>query len=213
MTIGERIKDARMKAGISQQELADKLGIKSAGISQWETDKRTPKNQTMLKIADAIGIDLAELLGLPKESTENIQRSAKGVCDAADRLEKLRQGGASSEDIIEAEKVLNAMEDVLNEQIFPARLEHMKGLSEKRAGAVQPVRELDDPSIEIQDAAPVQGGVQEMVRSLICQTVHSREDGENMLRLISSYKKLNSEGRLKLIERAEEMTYVPAYDK
>ena len=36
MTTGERIRQARKSAGMTQAELAHKLGISAAGIAQWE---------------------------------------------------------------------------------------------------------------------------------------------------------------------------------
>lgn len=60
MTIGERIKAARLKAGITQEELAAKLNITYQSIGQWERGKRTPKPQTLKRIADALGVPVSE---------------------------------------------------------------------------------------------------------------------------------------------------------
>ena len=62
MTVGERIKAARKKAGMTQKELADKLGIPYQGISQYERGIRKPKIDTLVKIADSLGVTLEELL-------------------------------------------------------------------------------------------------------------------------------------------------------
>lgn len=62
MTVGERIKAARKKAGMTQKELADKLGIPYQGISQYERGVRNPKIDTLEKIADSLGVTLEELL-------------------------------------------------------------------------------------------------------------------------------------------------------
>ena len=61
MTVGERIKAARKKAGMTQKELADKLGIPYQGISQYERGIRNPKIDTLVKIADSLGVTLEEL--------------------------------------------------------------------------------------------------------------------------------------------------------
>lgn len=62
MTTGERIKEARKQAGLTQKELGDRLGLSYQAIAQWENDLRKPKRETLLKIADAIGIHVAQLL-------------------------------------------------------------------------------------------------------------------------------------------------------
>lgn len=61
MTTGQRIKAARQQAGLTQTELADKLGIPFQSISQWERDTRKPKQETLLKIAKALGVHLRDL--------------------------------------------------------------------------------------------------------------------------------------------------------
>lgn len=60
MTIGERIRAARLKVGITQEELATKLNITYQSIGQWERGKRTPKPETLKRIADALGVPVSE---------------------------------------------------------------------------------------------------------------------------------------------------------
>ena len=62
MTVGERIKAARKKAGMTQKELADKLGIPYQGISQYERGIRNPKIDTLVKIADILDVSTDYLL-------------------------------------------------------------------------------------------------------------------------------------------------------
>lgn len=62
MTTGQRIKEARKKAGLTQAELADKLGIPYQSISQWERDTRNPKYDTLRRIAAALGVDWMDLV-------------------------------------------------------------------------------------------------------------------------------------------------------
>ncbi len=61
MTTGQRIKSMRKKAGLTQTELAKKLNIPYQSIGQWERDIRTPKQQTLIKIAKALGVHLRDL--------------------------------------------------------------------------------------------------------------------------------------------------------
>lgn len=63
MTIGERIKEFRLKAGLTQSELAEKLGIPYQSIGQWERGLRSPKIETLQKIAEALGVEPWELMG------------------------------------------------------------------------------------------------------------------------------------------------------
>ena len=57
-TIGDRIKEARERAGLSQQELADRIGIRASGrqrVCGWESGLRTPLRATIDQIAQATG--------------------------------------------------------------------------------------------------------------------------------------------------------------
>lgn len=54
-TIGQRIKTAREQAGMTQVELAAKLGIPYQSISQWERGTRNPKPESLKRIAAALG--------------------------------------------------------------------------------------------------------------------------------------------------------------
>ena len=62
LTTGEKIKQARKNAGITQKNLGDKLGVSPVMISQYESNTRNPKWQTLQKIADALNVTLSDLL-------------------------------------------------------------------------------------------------------------------------------------------------------
>jgi len=49
---------ARLQAGISQQELADRAGVDRTMISAYEHDRRQPTLPTLLKLLKAAGFDL-----------------------------------------------------------------------------------------------------------------------------------------------------------
>lgn len=53
--IGIGIKNARLAVGITQAELAHRLGVTPQAISQYERGEKKPKIETIKKIADALG--------------------------------------------------------------------------------------------------------------------------------------------------------------
>ena len=67
MTIGQRIKAARKKAGMTQKELAKKLDIPYQSIGQWENDQRNPKIETLQRISNALGVHIFDLAGIGDE--------------------------------------------------------------------------------------------------------------------------------------------------
>ena len=62
MTVGEKIREARKKLGLTQNALARRLGIPYQGISQYERGTRNPKLETLNRIADSLGVPLSQLL-------------------------------------------------------------------------------------------------------------------------------------------------------
>lgn len=54
--IGERVREARMKENLSQDELAEQLGIRQAMISQVENGIKIPNTQLMNALADILRV-------------------------------------------------------------------------------------------------------------------------------------------------------------
>ena len=61
--MGQRIKEARLKMHLKQLDLANILGVEAAEISQYESDKRTPRWDKFSKLLDALDVSADELLG------------------------------------------------------------------------------------------------------------------------------------------------------
>lgn len=60
--IGTRIKAGRVAAGLTQERLAEKVGISSTYLSAIECNVKDPKLATFIKIANAIGVSADDLL-------------------------------------------------------------------------------------------------------------------------------------------------------
>lgn len=66
----DMLKYFRMREGLSQSELAEKLGVSASRISMYEVGKREPDFETEEKIADFFNTDLNTLRGRDIESEE-----------------------------------------------------------------------------------------------------------------------------------------------
>ena len=61
MQTGDRIKQVRLKAGITQAELAKRLSVTPQAISQYERGIKKPKIETLRKIATALNCNVSDL--------------------------------------------------------------------------------------------------------------------------------------------------------
>jgi transcriptional regulator with XRE-family HTH domain len=59
--IGQKLKKARKNSGITQEQLAEKVGMHYTSISRIETGDANPPVQTINKIAKALKIPLSDL--------------------------------------------------------------------------------------------------------------------------------------------------------
>lgn len=67
MTIGQRIKEVRKNAGLTQRELAEKSGTATGTIQQYELGKRQPRLEQLEAIAAALSVSVGSLLGYETE--------------------------------------------------------------------------------------------------------------------------------------------------
>lgn len=63
MSIGQRLSDLRKKKSLSQEEVADILGVTRQTISKWETDQSTPDFDKIIPLCELYGLSADELLG------------------------------------------------------------------------------------------------------------------------------------------------------
>lgn len=52
MTFGEKFKSKRKRAGLSQEQIADKIGVSRAAIAKWETDRGMPDIDNLIRISE-----------------------------------------------------------------------------------------------------------------------------------------------------------------
>ena len=68
-----RIKELRKSHGLSQNELAEKIGISNQAISHYETEKRHPKIETWQKFADFFDVSVPYLQGFDEHRPSRLK--------------------------------------------------------------------------------------------------------------------------------------------
>lgn len=81
MDIGEKIKNARINAGLTQEQAAEALGVSRQTISNWETEKTYPDVASVVKMSDLYAVSLDYLLkeGNPMDYLNYLKESADVV--------------------------------------------------------------------------------------------------------------------------------------
>ena len=57
MTIGQRLKEARLQRRMTQPELAEAVGVTKGAIGNYETDLSSPKEPILIKLMEVLQID------------------------------------------------------------------------------------------------------------------------------------------------------------
>jgi transcriptional regulator with XRE-family HTH domain len=73
--LGQRIKLLRrQKLNITQEKLAEAMGVSKSTISQWESDTNEPSVEALIKLADLFGVTVDYLLGRYTEEEQKFLR-------------------------------------------------------------------------------------------------------------------------------------------
>ena len=74
--IANRLVELRKKNGLSQEQLAEQLGLSRQAVSKWERAEASPDTDNLICLAKIYGISLDELLA-DDESIDDIRRNVK----------------------------------------------------------------------------------------------------------------------------------------
>ncbi len=75
MSIGSRIKERREALGITQIQLADRLGVSKGAVGNYETDANSPKASVMYKVFEILKCDANYLYqdDLPQKNSASVK--------------------------------------------------------------------------------------------------------------------------------------------
>lgn len=76
-SIGEKIKEARIKKKMTQQDLSDLLNISRSAISNWESGRNYPDLDTIVRLSDILEISLNNLLREDKIMVKEISKEQR----------------------------------------------------------------------------------------------------------------------------------------
>lgn len=131
----DMLKFFRMRANLSQSELAEKLGVAASTISMYEVGKREPDFETEERIADFFNTDLNTLRGRDNESKSGIIINVLGRVAAGVPIEAL-------ENIIDTEEITEEL--ARTGKFFGLRIQGDSMEPDIHNGDIVIVRQQDD---------------------------------------------------------------------
>lgn len=96
MPTGELIKKIRKEKNMTQRQLGEKCGIADSNIRKYENGKQFPKWETLERIAQALGVDIFDLIEIEPEPTE----SERNIIDLMSGGSGILKNIAIDEDIL-----------------------------------------------------------------------------------------------------------------
>ena len=79
MEIGKKLKNARIKAGLTQEKAAEKIDVSRQTISNWENEKSYPDIISVIALSDLYSVSLDELLKGDQKMAEHLEESTNVV--------------------------------------------------------------------------------------------------------------------------------------
>lgn len=105
MTFGEKLRQARRRAGLTQEALALRVGLQRRAILQYENGHNYPRSrETYEKLASALAVDVNHLI--TEEAPESVQNNAERVIA---EVRGLFAGGHLSEE--DRDRVMKALQE------------------------------------------------------------------------------------------------------
>ncbi len=127
MSLGNHLLHARKKRGLSQEDVAERLGVSRQTISKWELDETLPDICQSKRLANLYGVSLDELIEFDMEIKE-IQELIDRTDDAVS--EKIDWTKAWSKKY----PVLAAYQKEVDTQMYEAELSRLLSLLQKEYG-------------------------------------------------------------------------------
>ena len=88
MALSEKLYELRKKCALSQEQLAEQLGVSRQAISKWESGKAVPETDTLITISKYFGVSLDYLVKEETSISEDVVNSKIHQFKAASRPEK-----------------------------------------------------------------------------------------------------------------------------
>jgi len=123
------IKELRENKGLSQEQLAKKIGFSGSTIGMWESGQRKPRFEQIGKIADFFGVSADCLLGRPSADCENFSNIHSSIIKSSNSVISVRNG--EERELSEQEMEMLRIFGGFNQKQKAEALLHLYAMDEK----------------------------------------------------------------------------------
>ena len=88
MALSEKLYELRKKSGLSQEQLAEQLGVSRQAVSKWESGKAVPESDTLISISQYFNVTLDYLMKENESVSEPVTEKEETKTNAKSRREK-----------------------------------------------------------------------------------------------------------------------------
>ena len=106
MKFSERLKDLRKQAGLTQVDVAERLGISQPAYASWERGTKKPTQENLVKIAQVLNVSVDYLIGNFSEKNTN-----KELEDIEILFRKNSEGLTDDEKVVFRQELIAFMEE------------------------------------------------------------------------------------------------------
>ncbi len=89
--VGSKIKEHRKQLGLSQEELAKKIGVGKTTISNYEVGLRSPKKPQIIRLSEVFGITIDDLFPTIESSKNRVSTTLSEINRVSSQLQEPRQ--------------------------------------------------------------------------------------------------------------------------
>ena len=90
-TLGTKIAELRKQHGMTQLELAEKMGVTDKAVSKWERDLSCPDINSIPNLAEILGVSVEELMQIKKEAEAPVSKVSE-IMDIAPKAVAMAMG-------------------------------------------------------------------------------------------------------------------------
>lgn len=136
-----KIRECRKRKGLSQEELANKIGVKRAVVSKYETGKISPRIEIIQKISRVLGVPVHELVGdtMYIDTVENISAllsSGKATPENLAKKLKERHPNTPDDELLRVQQYADKLRDYEKDARHEQAVSLLLALPEEQREAV-----------------------------------------------------------------------------